>query len=360
MKRFIAFLVVVVMSAIAFKGVAQSVERSRVALLNIQTSGVALDEGTVAVAREMMSAAIINTGTYSIVDNEKISNDPTVSALMSVEQLASLGKAAEVSKVVFPSIKKAGDKLVFTIKLFDVAASIVERQKVKLVAQDDILSVAETLTQELVAVAKVAVAQPAAQVQASTGATVAASAPSAPQGYTPTGGVIMYGVDYSKAQIRGTKNTREEYVDALKKVNALFNAEPEKFNFTDFSRRQVVNHTSVSDKWADKLDWDYAMQAGLEPKKHSVAEMVKSYQLPHADGIGMVVIAWLLDEAKAVGHYEVVYFDIATRRILLNTSVTAPAGGSKLRNFWANSIYEVIVQKELRKYVKQILSTYRL
>ena len=352
MKRFITSLLIVALTLIAGNSFAQSVERTRIALLNVQASGVVLDEGTVAVAREMMNSAIINTGKYSIVENEKINQDPTVSALMSVEQLSALGKTVDVSKVVFPSIKKAGDKLVFSIKLVDVATSLVERQKVKLVLSDEILNIAESLTQELIVVQAVT-------AQTVVPAPTAAAPAAAPQGYTPIGGVIMYGVDYSKAQIRGTKNTKEEYVDALKRVNALFSAEPDKFNFTDFTRRQVINHTSVSNKWTDKLDWEYAMLAESEPKKHSVAEMVKKYELPHTEGIGMVFIAWLLDESKAVGHYDVVYFDIATRRIILSTSVMAPAGGSKLRNFWANSIYEVLEQKELRKYVKQILANYR-
>ena len=83
--------------------------------------------------------------------------------------------------------------------------------------------------------------------------------------------------------------------------------------------------------------------------------IVKNYQLPHKEGVGLVFIAWLLDKSKASAHYDVVYFDIKTRRIIFNTTVVAEAGGMSLRNFWANSIYNVIDQKKLRKQIELVL-----
>ena len=327
-----------------------------VALLNVENQTLVGDEETVFAVREIMVSAIVNSGKYNIVEQEYAID---LNTPMSIEQVVEIGKLLNVQKVLAPSAKKVGDKIMFAIKLIDVSSSVTERQKVKIIQQSEIFDVIESLTQDAIGLNEISVSgsqQVADMTHVS--AAVGNSQNMNPDVYVPTGGVVMYGVDFSKVQIAGTDSTSVNYARAFKRINAIFDLEPDKYDFANLSRRKVVNYTAPTDMMVDAIDWNYAMQGGAEPKKYSVAEMVKKYQIPHTNGMGMVIIAWLLDEANATGHYEVVYFDIATRKIILNTSVVALAGGSKLRNFWANSIYEAINQKELRRYVKQILSTY--
>ena len=336
---------------------AQNSKLISVALLNVENQTLVGDEEIVFAVREIMVSAIVNSGKYNVVEHEHAID---LNTPMSIEQIVEIGQLLNVQKVLAPSAKKVGDKIMFTIKLIDVSSSFTERQKVKIIHQSEIFDVIESLTQDAIGLNEIAVSgshQVADMTPVS--AAVGNSQNMNSDVYVPTGGVVMYGVDFSKVQIAGTDSTSVNYARAFKRINAIFDLEPDKYDFADLSRRKVVNYTVPTDMMVDAIDWNYAMQGGTEPKKYSVAEMIKKYQLPHTTGMGMVIIAWLLDEANATGHYEIVYFDIATRKIILNTSVVALAGGLKLRNFWANSIYEAINQKELRRYVKQILSTYK-
>lgn len=336
---------------------AQNSKLISVALLNVENQTLVGDEEIVFAVREIMVSAIVNSGKYNVVEHEHAID---LNTPMSIEQIVEIGQLLNVQKVLAPSAKKVGDKIMFTIKLIDVSSSFTERQKVKIIQQSEIFDVIESLTQDAIGLNEIAVSgshQVADMTPVS--AAVGNSQNMNSDVYVPTGGVVMYGVDFSKVQIAGTDSTSVNYARAFKRINAIFDLEPDKYDFADLSRRKVVNYTVPTDMMVDAIDWNYAMQGGTEPKKYSVAEMIKKYQIPHTNGMGMVIIAWLLDEANATGHFEIVYFDIATRKIILNTSVVALAGGLKLRNFWANSIYEAINQKELRRYVKQILSTYK-
>lgn len=317
---------------------AQNSKLISVALLNVENQTLVGDEEIVFAVREIMVSAIVNSGKYNVVEQEYAID---LNTPMSIEQVVEIGKLLNVQKVLAPSAKKVGDKIMFTIKLIDVSSSVTERQKVKIIHQSEIFDVIESLTQDAIGLNEIAVSgshQVADMTPVS--AAVGNSQNMNSDVYVPTGGVVMYGVDFSKVQIAGTDSTSVNYARAFKRINAIFDLEPDKYDFADLSRRKVVNYTVPTDMMVDAIDWNYAMQGGTEPKKYSVAEMVKKYQIPHTNGMGMVIIAWLLDEANATGHYEIVYFDIATRKIILNTSVVALAGGLKLRNFWANSIYE--------------------
>ena len=73
-----------------------------------------------------------------------------------------------------------------------------------------------------------------------------------------------------------------------------------------------------------------------------IREMVKNYELPHTNGTGVVFIAQTLDKRKAEATYAVVFFDVATRRLISLDIMSGKAGGAGLRNYWANSVYDVL------------------
>ena len=55
-----------------------------------------------------------------------------------------------------------------------------------------------------------------------------------------------------------------------------------------------------------------------------------------------MLVALLLDKPSAKALYEMVIFDIATREVRCIERVEGHAGGFGLRNFWANTIREVL------------------
>ncbi|MBQ7819224.1 MAG: hypothetical protein IJ341_05955 [Bacteroidales bacterium] len=172
--------------------------------------------------------------------------------------------------------------------------------------------------------------------------------------YVPKAPVVMYGVDYSHVQLRGVSESFQQYISIFSQVNAIYNKEPDKYNFSKLVGKNTAVYTTPMDELIQHIDWGYAMSGGGIPQVKPVAEIIKKYNLPHTEGVGMVFIAWLLDRTEAKTFYDVVLFDIKDRRIIFNTTVSAEAGGFYPRNFWANSVCEVIENKKLSKQIKAL------
>ena len=92
---------------------------------------------------------------------------------------------------------------------------------------------------------------------------------------------------------------------------------------------------------------DYADLVSMSNEENNVSEeeiqkLITSYELPQGEGTGVVFIALTLNKGIGKGSYQVVFFDIANRNIILSRMVTAKAGGFGLRNYWAGSVYNVL------------------
>jgi hypothetical protein len=81
----------------------------------------------------------------------------------------------------------------------------------------------------------------------------------------------------------------------------------------------------------------------------NTAEIVRNYELPQTEGTGIVMIANFLDKPNARATYDIVVFDIATRKILQEKEVIGEAGGFGLRNYWARTVYNIIEKTKLYK-----------
>lgn len=74
------------------------------------------------------------------------------------------------------------------------------------------------------------------------------------------------------------------------------------------------------------------------------------YKLPHTHGMGMVLIALIINNRKSYCRHELVYFDINTRKILFKQKIDTK--GVSLRNALANSVFEIIDNDRLRLKIR--------
>ena len=70
--------------------------------------------------------------------------------------------------------------------------------------------------------------------------------------------------------------------------------------------------------------------------------------MPQTEGVGVVLVAKLLNKPMSKATYELITFDISTREILSKREVSGKAGGFGLRNYWAGSVYNII--KSIKLY----------
>ena len=152
----------------------------------------------------------------------------------------------------------------------------------------------------------------------------------------------VYGIDFSHAKVFAAEESVEQFSNAFQAINLLLVTEAEKYDFYELiGRRPKV----VIDPMMKLLaDCDYADLKTYEKDFPEIdyAACVNNYQLPQTEGVGVIMIAKLLDKPLACAYYTLIKFDIATREIISQDDVLGKARGFGLRNYWAGSVYQVI------------------
>lgn len=157
--------------------------------------------------------------------------------------------------------------------------------------------------------------------------------------------IKFYGIDYSMAKVYGAAETPGEFKMAFDGINLLFITEAKKYNLEKFLEMSV---TEISLDAVNEVN-NKIIPGELETTNqnytlndHEIARAVRVLPIKKEPGVGMVIIAKLLNKAANNGSYQIVFFDTDTKEILESTPANGKARGFGLRNFWAGSIYQVL------------------
>ena len=85
-----------------------------------------------------------------------------------------------------------------------------------------------------------------------------------------------------------------------------------------------------------------------------IADIIRSYKLENQNGLGLVFIMDRLVKTQETGCMHVVFFDVASRKVVLSERVCEKAGGIGFRNYWFRPIKGAV--KQLPKLYKQAKS----
>ena len=172
--------------------------------------------------------------------------------------------------------------------------------------------------------------------------------------------VIYYGVDFSAVKIYGASRSGERFVRAFGEINDLVIADWDDYKFERRLRKRIVDSDiSVTRAVNDLIDPE---SLGTESTENplsddQIAAMVRRYEIDETEGTGLVLIGEILNEwtnpliinnSVSIinddrGTFTLVYFDIATRRVLFHKSATGTAELSfRLPNYWAWSIRHML------------------
>lgn len=129
--------------------------KTKVAVLDPTTSGIAMDEGTKLAVQELISSSLVNTGKFTIVERsmiDKIVKEQSFqnSDLADNSQATAIGKLSGASKVFLSAVSLVGGRNMLSIKVIDVETATIEQQKTKIVNSSDLLDIVEPLTLELI------------------------------------------------------------------------------------------------------------------------------------------------------------------------------------------------------------------
>lgn len=152
----------------------------------------------------------------------------------------------------------------------------------------------------------------------------------------------VYGVDFSQARIYAAAESVEQFSQAFESINLLLATESEKYDFSLMLGRRATLALDPMMKLLSACDYANLKVYQKEFPEIDYAACVKNYDLSQEEGIGVVLIAKLLDKPGACAYYALIQFDIATREIISQQDVVGQARGFGLRNFWAGSIYQIL------------------
>lgn len=157
--------------------------------------------------------------------------------------------------------------------------------------------------------------------------------------------VNFYGVDYSMVKTFGTTETSDDFIDAFMHINELFLSEADKYTVGKWIPKAISKlEVEVANDVNRHMGRDSltAFNTKYDLTEEQVITALQKLPVKETEGAGMIVFAKLLDKSAQRGYYKVVFFDIASRRILLEGDTDGKAGGFGLRNYWARSVYEAL------------------
>lgn len=160
-----------------------------------------------------------------------------------------------------------------------------------------------------------------------------------------TSEVTFYGIDFSLAKTYGARESGQRFKSTFKQINQLFYTEASKYNVdkhldvnvkaTSLDAVNEVNSHINADEIATK-DKKYAITNEM------IQEALNKLPIESEEGVGLVFMAELLSKSKGTGFYKIVFFDQKTKQIIEVIPSKGKAGGAGLRNFWANSVREMM------------------
>lgn len=158
-------------------------------------------------------------------------------------------------------------------------------------------------------------------------------------------GINFYGVDYSAAKVFGAAEMPQEFKVAFAKINQLFITQAKKY---DVSKKLKVKVNQISLNAVDKVNEEIdpnqlvTTDTGYTLSEQDIKRVLEALPIQKEPGIGLVIIAKLLNKAEAYGTYQVVFFNTETKEIVEDWATGGKARGFGLRNYWAGSIHKVI------------------
>jgi hypothetical protein len=176
--------------------------------------------------------------------------------------------------------------------------------------------------------------------------------------------IVWYGLDFTKAHCIGNfdegfeKDTRN--TDYLQKVwipslNNLIATEQNNFNLKKAFKKQFVYYDLTSiNHLNEKLDTQELLNYNETRITQSILkEMIKKYEgSKYKEGIGLAFIVENFNKNSNTGSLYVTFFDIATKKVLMQEYMTGKPAGLGLRNYWAGAVKDILMQIDFFEYYK--------
>jgi hypothetical protein len=157
--------------------------------------------------------------------------------------------------------------------------------------------------------------------------------------------LAWYGIDFSAAKFILVSEPASDIVNRyMPAINTVVLAEPEKYDVRKyFGAREVeirIDAVTKNNAAIDPSSINANSDQLLEPGK--LTALVKNYAKGEP-GTGLVFIAENLNKVTQTGTFYVCLFDTGSGDIIDMKRLSAKAAGFGFRNYWASSVYKVMM-----------------
>ncbi len=174
--------------------------------------------------------------------------------------------------------------------------------------------------------------------------------------------ISWFGLDFTKAKFVGAFDQGVGIAPAtgsdmktkwIPSWNALIVNEPQHFDFRKAFRKDNVTYDMKSlNELNSKIDVDACMVYNPGTlTKADVEASVKNYEADvKKSGIGVSMVVENFNKMTAEATFYVVFFDIATKKVLVCEKMTGKAMGIGMKNYWAGAVKAILKQIDASEY----------
>jgi hypothetical protein len=178
--------------------------------------------------------------------------------------------------------------------------------------------------------------------------------------FDPKAEVTWLGLDLSKAKLIGDRERWGSTSDVqrfMQAWNDLIVKEKDKFNVAKALNKEKdkVNSKVEVTKEAN-ANLDVTEMFSNEKTDHvrlradDIRAVISEYDLKDARGLGLMFVVESFSKLDDEAAIWVTFIDLGSKEVLFSERLTGQPGGMGMRNFWANSVFEVMEQMRKKEF----------
>ena len=172
--------------------------------------------------------------------------------------------------------------------------------------------------------------------------------------------VTFLGLDFSNANFIGSDgfaNPRDIRDRFFHSWNMLMVNEADKYNLMDaFQKSEVMYEIDMVEERNEEVDWGDMVSDKASNAEHlsedDISKIVSQYNLSGLSGVGLVFIIESFNKIDSEGNMYVTFIIMDNNKVLFTERMTGRTGGIGLRNYWARTVYNVLIEIEKKRYKK--------
>lgn len=173
--------------------------------------------------------------------------------------------------------------------------------------------------------------------------------------------IVWLGIDFSHVQLvgdfsqfnsAGEKSSVEVKQKYFPAWNEIVLNEAKKYDVKGMLRKENLTYDldAIAEVNAKAATEELEVTNPVEYKREDIEKFVKRYKSSTKNAIGVALVAETLNKRELEAYYHFVAIDLSNNKILVYDRLKGKPAGIGLRNYWANTIYDVIKEIKSDRY----------